>query len=41
MRFHDHADDALLRLLDRWLSERPDDLTVLLTTNEAWNLGSK
>jgi hypothetical protein len=41
MRLHDHADDDLVRLLDRWLSERPDDLTVLLTTNQAWDLGSK
>jgi hypothetical protein len=41
MRLHDSADDDRLRLLDSWLSERPDDLTVLLTTNQPWDRGSK
>jgi hypothetical protein len=41
MRLHDFVDSDLLRLLDRWLSERPDDLTVLLTTNEPWDRGSR
>ena len=40
MRLHDYADDDSLRLLDSWLSERPDDLTVLMTTNEAWDFDS-
>src|SRR5258705_12211557 len=37
MRLHDYADDDLRNRLDGWLSERPDDLTVLLTTNEPWD----
>ena len=41
MRLHDYADKALLDLLGKWLSERPDDLTVLLTSNEAWDLGNR
>jgi hypothetical protein len=41
MRLHDYADDDALRLLDSWLRERPDDLTILMTTNEAWDFGSR
>jgi hypothetical protein len=41
VRLHDYADADRLRLLDTWLSERPGDLTILLTTNEAWDKGSQ
>jgi hypothetical protein len=41
VRLHDYADANLLRLLDGWLSERPNDLTILMSTNEAWDKGSK
>jgi hypothetical protein len=41
VRLHDYADADLLRLLDGWLSERPNDLTVLLTSNEAWDKGKR
>jgi hypothetical protein len=41
LRSADYADEGRLKLLDSWLSERPNDLTVLLTTNEAWDKGKK
>lgn len=41
LRIHDRADEEVLKVLDAWLSERPDDLTILMSTNEPWNLGSK
>lgn len=41
VRVHDYADEERLALLRGWLRERPDDLTILLTTNEAWDKGSK
>jgi hypothetical protein len=40
LRLHDRADARVLGILERWLAERPDDLTVLMTTNEPWDLGS-
>jgi len=41
VRVHDYADEDRLALLRGWLRERPGDLTILLTTNEAWDKGSK
>jgi hypothetical protein len=41
LRVHDRADERVLSVLEAWLAERPDDLTLLMTTNEPWNLGSK
>lgn len=41
MRLSDYANDQLLELIGGWLDERPEDLTVLMTTNEAWSRGSK
>jgi hypothetical protein len=41
LRLDDYANEQRLRLLDTWLSERPNDFTVLLTSNEAWTRGSK
>jgi hypothetical protein len=40
IRLHDRADARVLKILDSWLSERPDDLSILMTTNEPWDLGS-
>ena len=40
MRLHDYADDDAIDLLKSWLDERPNDLTILMTTNEAWDIGS-
>lgn len=39
-RLHDYADKEALDRLDGWLSEDPNALTVLLSTNEAWDMGS-
>lgn len=41
IRKDDYADDARLALLRGWLQERPNDLTILLTTNHAWDTGDK
>ena len=41
VRLKDYADEEVLKLLNTWLAERPDDLIVLMTTNEPWDLGSK
>lgn len=41
MRVHDYADLGQLMLLDTWLTERPDDLTILMTTNEPWTRGTR
>jgi hypothetical protein len=41
-RLHDRADEHVLDVLNTWLSDQPpEDLTILLTTNEPWDLGSK
>lgn len=37
----DFADDAVLDVLNAWLAVRPDDLTILLTTNQPWDLGGR
>jgi hypothetical protein len=41
LRSHDHADQAVLDVVKAWLDDRPDDLTILMTTNQPWNRGSK
>jgi hypothetical protein len=41
LRFHDRADRAVLDVVESWLDDRPDDLTILLTTNQPWDKGSK
>jgi|GEM_PF-1082830 len=41
LRLHDHADKRVLEVLETWLAERPDDLSILMTTNQPWDLGSK
>jgi hypothetical protein len=41
MRVHDYANAERLALLASWLDERPNDLTILMTSNEAWDRGSK
>lgn len=41
LRIHDRADRAVLDVVESWLKERPNDLTILLTTNEPWDKGSK
>ncbi len=40
-RLHDYADAAVLRVLDSWLAEDTSDLTILMTTNEAWDKGNR
>lgn len=40
LRLHDKADEAVLGVLRTWLKEHPDDLTILMTTNEPWDKGS-
>lgn len=39
-RIHDYADAEVVKVLDAWLADRPDDLTILMTTNEPWDLGT-
>lgn len=41
LRIHDRADQRVLDVLDSWLEEHPDDLTILMTTNQRWDLGSE
>jgi CHAT domain-containing protein len=41
LRVHDRASQQVLEVLETWLAERPDDLTILMTPNEPWDLGSK
>lgn len=40
-RVHDYLDESRLNILRSWLNDRPDDLTIVLTSNEAWDKGSK
>jgi hypothetical protein len=39
-RVHDYLDEQRLEVLRTWLDDRPNDLTVVLTSNEAWDKGS-
>jgi hypothetical protein len=39
IRRHDRADRSVLDVVETWLAERPQDLTILMTTNEPWSLG--
>jgi hypothetical protein len=39
LRIHDRADARVLAVLDRWLREAPDALTILMTSNEPWDMG--
>ena len=41
LRLHDRADRAVLDVLETWLVEDPSALTILMTTNEPWDKGSK
>lgn len=42
LRVHDYADAKVLKVLDSWLGgQAPGDLTILMSTNEPWDLGSK
>jgi hypothetical protein len=42
LRLHDYADAKVLKVLDSWLGDQtPGDLTILATTNEPWDLGSR
>ena len=41
IRKDDYADSERLALIRGWLEERPNDLNILLTTNQAWDTGDK
>jgi hypothetical protein len=40
-RLHDYADAGVLQVLSSWLAEDTSDFTILMTTNEAWDKGTR